>query len=160
MLRPRPRLGGARSKGNGGRVSAGPEWEQVERPLLEHLFSLGWETLVWSERQADGVDFRSSDRDVLLERRLGSALEKINRGPDGKPWLDEARIGSAVAELRSMPAGAKLLEANRLSAELLRRRLCRHVLRLPQEAGRRGSAVRGRQRGRRARSKAPHRRGV
>ena len=100
-------------------MSAGPEWEQVERPLLEHLFSLGWETLVWSERQADGVDFRSSDRDVLLERRLGSALEKINRGPDGKPWLDEARIGSAVAELRSMPAGAKLLEANRLSTELL-----------------------------------------
>ena len=100
-------------------MSSGPEWEQVERPLLEHLFSLGWETLNWSQRQSDGVDFRSSDRDVLLERRLGSALEKINRGPDGKPWLDEARIGSAAAELRSMPAGAKLLEANRLSTELL-----------------------------------------
>ncbi len=81
-------------------MSAGPEWQQVERPLLEHLFSLGWETLVWSRRQSEGADFRSSDRDVLLERRLGSALEKINRGPDGKPWLDEARIGSAVAELR------------------------------------------------------------
>ena len=100
-------------------MSSGPEWEQVERPLLEHLFSLGWETLNWSQRQADGVDLRSSDRDVLLERRLGSALEKINRGPDGKPWLDGARIGSAVADLRSMQAGAKLLEANRLSTELL-----------------------------------------
>ena len=100
-------------------MTSGPEWEWVERPLLEHLFSLGWETLVWSERQADGVDFRLSDRDVLLERRLGSALEKINRGPDGKPWLDESRISTAVAELRSMPAGAKLLEANRLSTELL-----------------------------------------
>ena len=100
-------------------MSSGPEWEQVERPLLEHLFSLGWETLSWSQRQSDGVDFRSSDRDVLLERRLGSALEKINRGPDGKPWLDETRIGSVVAELRSMPAGVKLLEANRLSTELL-----------------------------------------
>ena len=100
-------------------MTSGPEWEQVERPLLEHLFSLGWETLSWSQRQSDGVDFRSSDRDVLLERRLGSSLEKINRGPDGKPWLDEARIGSAVAELRSMPAGTKLLETNRLSTELL-----------------------------------------
>ena len=100
-------------------MTAGPEWEHVERPLLDHLFALGWETLVWSERQPDGVDARSSDRDVLLERRLGSALKKINRGPDGKPWLDEARISSAVAELRSMPAGAKLLEANRLSTELL-----------------------------------------
>ena len=100
-------------------MTAGPEWELVERPLLEQLFSLGWETLNWSERQADGDDARSSDRDVLLGRRLRSALEKINRGPDGEPWLDEDRIGSAVAELRSMPAGAKLLEANRLSTELL-----------------------------------------
>ena len=100
-------------------MTSGPEWEKVERPLLEHLFSLGWETLIWSERQPDGVDFRSSDRDVLLEKRLGSALEKINRGPDGAPWLDEARISAAVAEMRSMSAGAKLLEANRLSTDLL-----------------------------------------
>lgn len=100
-------------------MSAGPEWEQVERPLLEQLFSLGWETLIWSERQSEGVDFRSSGRDVLLERRLRSALIRINRGPDGEQWLDEGRIGSAVAELRSMPAGAKLLEANRRSTELL-----------------------------------------
>ena len=100
-------------------MTPGPEWERVERPLLEHLFSLGWETLVWSERQPDGDDRRSSDRDVLLEKRLGTAIEKINRGPDAAPWLDEARISAAVAELRSMPAGAKLLEANRLSTELL-----------------------------------------
>ena len=100
-------------------MTSGPEWERVERPLLQHLFSLGWETLNWSERQSAGVDFRSSDRDVLLEKRLGSGLEKINRGPDGAPWLDEARISAAVEELRSMSAGSKLLEANRLSTELL-----------------------------------------
>ena len=100
-------------------MTSGPEWERVERPLLEQLFSLGWETLVWSKRQPDGDDARLSDRDVLLERRLGSALLKINRGPDRAPWLDEARIRAAVAGLRSMPAGAKLLEANRLSTELL-----------------------------------------
>lgn len=96
-----------------------PEWERVERPLLEHLFSLGWETLVWSDRNSDGVDFRSSKRDVLLERRLRSALLKINRGPDGEPWLDGDRIEAAVAELRSMPAGVKLFEANRRSTGLL-----------------------------------------
>ena len=100
-------------------MSSGPERERVEWPLLEHFFSLGWETLRWSERTADGADFRSSDRDVLLEKRLRSTLEKINRGPNGAPWLDEARISTAVAELRSMPAGSKLLEANRLSTELL-----------------------------------------
>ena len=56
---------------------------------------------------------------MLLERRLGSALKKINRGPQGAAWLDEARISAAIAELRSMPAGAKLLEANQQATELL-----------------------------------------
>ena len=100
-------------------MSSGPEWEKVERPLLEQLGSLGWETLVWPDRQeAHKVD-RSSDRDVLLEQRLGSALPRINLDPNDKPWLDEARVNAAVAELRSMPAGAKLLEANRWSTYLL-----------------------------------------
>ena len=66
-------------------MSSGPEWERVERPLLERLFSLGWERLVWTERQPDGGDARSSDRDVLFDQRLGWALEKISRGPDGVP---------------------------------------------------------------------------
>ncbi len=93
----------------------------VEWPLLEHLSSLGWDTLVWSERQpTDGVA-RMSDRDVLLEERLGPGLLRINRGPNGLPWLDEVRIKEAVAELGSMPAGAKLLEANRVSTDLLLR---------------------------------------
>ena len=100
-------------------MSSGPEWEQVEKPLLDHLSSLEWDTLIWSERQADGIDARASDRDVLLEKRLGAALKKVNHGPDGMPWLDDARIRAAVAEMRSMPAGAKPLEANRLSTELL-----------------------------------------
>ena len=39
-------------------MTNGPEWEKVEHPLLSHLSSLGWETLNWSERQADGVDAR------------------------------------------------------------------------------------------------------
>ena len=45
---------------------SGPEWELVERPLLEHLASLGWASLVWSERQASHKADRSSDRDVIL----------------------------------------------------------------------------------------------
>ena len=88
-------------------MTSGPEWEQVERPLLEHLASLGWATLVWSERQPSHHVDRSSDRDALLEQRLRSALLRINPGPDGTPWLDEARINAAVAELRSPPAGGQ-----------------------------------------------------
>ena len=100
-------------------MTYGVEWERVERPLLEHLSSLGWETLIWSERDSEGADFRSSNRDVLLERRLRSALLRINRGTDGEPWLDADRIDAVVAELQSMPAGVKLLEANLRSTELL-----------------------------------------
>jgi type I restriction enzyme R subunit len=100
-------------------VSSGPEWERVERPLLDQLASLGWETLIWGEQQQSDDCGRSSDRDVLLEKRLRLALWQINLGTDKAEWLDEARINSAVAELRSMPAGAKLLEANRLATDLL-----------------------------------------
>ncbi|MYA16842.1 MAG: type I restriction endonuclease subunit R, partial [Gammaproteobacteria bacterium] len=100
-------------------MTSGPEWAQVERPLLEHLFSQGWDTLVWAEQQSDGIDFRSSNRDVLLERRLRAALLEINRGPDNEPWLDEARVRSAVAELQSLPAGLNLLQANQASTEQL-----------------------------------------
>ena len=91
----------------------------VEEPLLGHLFSLGWETLVWSKREVTHNVARLSDRDVLLEERLGSALLRVNLGPDGLPWLDEVRLKEAVAELGSMPAGVKLLEANRASTDLL-----------------------------------------
>ncbi|MCY3807634.1 MAG: type I restriction endonuclease, partial [bacterium] len=100
-------------------MTSGPEWELVERPLLEHLARLGWETLVWSERKPGYSVDRSSDRDVLLEQRLRSALLRINPGRDGEPWLDRSRLDSAVAELRSSPAGSGLLEANRLSTDLL-----------------------------------------
>ncbi len=100
-------------------MTSGPEWELVERPLLAHLTLLGWHTLVWSERRSSHGADRSSERDVLLEQRLRSALPRINPGPDGSPWLDEARVGAAVAELGSPPAGAGLLEANRRATELL-----------------------------------------
>ena len=100
-------------------MTSGPEWNEVERPLLEHLSSLGWETLVWSERRVGDRVGRLSDRNVLLEGRLRSALLRINRGPDGLPWLDEVRVKAAVAELRSVPAGVRLLEANRVSTGLL-----------------------------------------
>ena len=100
-------------------MTSGPEWELVERPLLDHLASLDWETLVWSERQPSHNVDRSSDRDVFLEQRLRSALRRINPGPDGMLWLDDARINAAIAELRSPPAGAGLLEANRRATDLL-----------------------------------------
>lgn len=100
-------------------MTSGPEWELVEQPLLAHLASLGWETLIWGEQPTTQDCGRVSDRDVLLEQRLRTALYTINRGPGGGAWLEASRINAAVAELRSMPAGVKLLEANQLSTALL-----------------------------------------
>ncbi len=100
-------------------MSSGPEWEKVERPLLDQLAVLGWETLIWGEQTVDDVCDRPSERDVLLEARLRRVIRKINIGPDNVEWLDDARINLALADLRSMPAGAMLLEANRLSTDLL-----------------------------------------
>ena len=100
-------------------MSAGPEWEKVECPLLEQLASMGWEILIWGEQQPSDDCDRSSERDVLLEKRLRREIRHINIGPDDFEWLDEARLNSAIAELRSMPAGLKLLEANRMSTDLL-----------------------------------------
>ena len=100
-------------------MSTGPEWERVERPLLENLKLLGWETLIWKERQEADAVYRASERNVLLEQRLGLALRRINVGPDEETWLDEDRVKSAMSELRTVPAGAGLLEANQRSTELL-----------------------------------------
>ena len=100
-------------------MNLGPEWERVEKPLLGHLALLGWETLIWRERQEADAVGRVSERDVLLEQRLGLALRRINLRPEGESWLDEDRVKSAIAELRSTPAGAGRLEANQRSTELL-----------------------------------------
>jgi type I restriction enzyme, R subunit len=100
-------------------VSSGPEWEFVEKPLLAQLTSLGWSILNWSDAQpSDNVE-RSSNRAVLLEERLRTAMRACNLDAGGKSWLDGPRLDAAIAELRSMPAGSKLLEANRKSTELL-----------------------------------------
>jgi type I restriction enzyme R subunit len=96
-----------------------PEWELVEAPLLQQLNSLSWTTIPWSERHNSDRVERGTSREVLLEQRLREAMTRINLGPTGLPWLDEARSNSAIAELRSMPAGMRLLEANQRSTDLL-----------------------------------------
>ena len=100
-------------------MTSGPEWHRVEGPLLHQLSLLGWETLIWPNREDEHRVTRSSDREVLLEQRLRTALVRVNPGPYGNDWLDEARVGAAIAALRSPAAGTKLLEANRQSTSLL-----------------------------------------
>jgi type I restriction enzyme, R subunit len=104
-------------------MTLGPEYEQVERPLIEQLASLGWAHLEGAApgapRPTDpGKSGRTSFSQVFLEGRLRSQLRAINRGPDGKPWLDERRIGQAVSALTRVGAPT-LLEANQAATQVL-----------------------------------------
>ncbi|WP_435176370.1 type I restriction endonuclease subunit R [Actinacidiphila sp. bgisy145] len=102
---------------------SGPEYTQVEAPLLRQLTLMGWEHL---PGQAEGAfkpedpteSGRDSFADVLMETRLRKALRDINPGPDGEPWLDDARISQALSELTRITARG-LLDANELATELL-----------------------------------------
>ena len=79
-------------------MSQGPEYTEVEKPLLDQLSGLGWQVIEGSKSDP-AVTERESFRGSILEDRLRAALLKINPGPDGAPWLDDARLAEAVSSL-------------------------------------------------------------
>ena len=98
-------------------MTAGPEFETVERPFIEQLVAMGW------KHTTGNLDFpsatsRESFREVLLLDDLRKALRRINLDDDGKEWLDDGRIAQAVSALERLGVG-KLMEANQLATELL-----------------------------------------
>ncbi|MBO2447099.1 type I restriction endonuclease subunit R [Actinomadura barringtoniae] len=102
---------------------SGPEYVQVEAPLLRQLEGMGWEHLAGEPEggfkpEDPAASGRESFSEVLLLSRLRAAVRAVNLGPDGKPWLDDQRISQAVAELTRIGA-AGLLEANEKASDLL-----------------------------------------
>ncbi|SRR5216683_2107259 len=101
----------------------GPEYSQVEKPLIDQLTGMGW---VHLEGAAPGAfiptDPRKSGREsfseVVLVDRLRRAVNVLNLGRDGQPWLTERRITQAVNALTRIGAPS-LLEANQRATELL-----------------------------------------
>ncbi len=74
---------------------SGPEYLQVEAPLLAQLRDMGWEHLAGASPEEfaptdPAASGRESFAEVVLEARLKAAVREINLGPDGNPWLDEA----------------------------------------------------------------------
>ena len=63
-------------------MSQGPEYTEVEKPLLDQLAGLGWQVIEGSKSDP-AVTERESFRGSILEGRLRAALLKINPGPDG-----------------------------------------------------------------------------
>ncbi len=98
-------------------MNQGPEYTEVEKPLLDQLSGLGWQ-IIEGSKSGPAVTERETFRGSILERRLRAALLKINSGPDGAPWLDDARLAEVVSSLTRSEVG-KLIELNERMTERL-----------------------------------------
>ncbi|BAC17069.1 type I site-specific deoxyribonuclease, HsdR family [Corynebacterium efficiens YS-314] len=98
-------------------MSQGPEYTEVEKPLLDQLEGLGWQVIEGSKSDPS-VTERDLFRGSILEDRLRAVLLKINPGPDGLPWLDDTRLAEVVSSLTRSEVG-KLIELNERMTERL-----------------------------------------
>jgi type I restriction enzyme, R subunit len=116
----------------------GWELEDVEKPFVNQLVGMGW-------AHAEGsLDYpqataRMSFSEVIHEHVLREQLKALNRGPDGRHWLDEERLSEAIAAITRLGAH-KLMEANEKATELLMSGLT--VEGLPGWDGGRGQTIR------------------
>lgn len=118
-------------------MAAGPEYLDVERPLIEQLQGLGW-TYIEGSLDDPGVTHRERFAQVVLEPLLRERIAAINLR-DGAAWLDETRINQAVSAITRI-AAAKVMEANQAATELLLKGLV--VEGLPDWDGGRGQTLR------------------
>lgn len=114
------------------------ELEDVEKPFVAQLQSLGW-THIAGRLDDPAITGRAAFAEVIQEGVLRERLRALNPGPDGQPWLDDARISEAVAAIARLGAH-KLMEANRKATELLVKGLT--VAGLPGWDGGRGQTIR------------------
>ncbi|PYG04003.1 type I restriction enzyme R subunit [Thioalkalivibrio sp. ALE21] len=116
---------------------AGPEYTDVEKPLIDQLVGLGWTHLAGS-LEDPGVTHRESFAQVVMEPVLRERVRAINLRA-GEPWLDEGRLDQVVSAVTRIPA-SKVMEANRQATELLLGGLS--VEGLPDWDGGRGQTIR------------------
>lgn len=98
-------------------MSSGPEYNEVEQPLIAQLLGLGWLHLK-GDTYDPTVSNRDTFRQVLLEERLRAKLLGLNLGPDGQPWLDDSRLSEAISSLTRAEPG-NLIEVNERMTERL-----------------------------------------
>ncbi len=116
----------------------GWELEDVEKPFVTQLQSLGWQHLVGS-LDDPWVTGRIGFAEVIQEGVLRQQLRALNLGPDGLPWLDDARLDEAVSAITRLGTH-KLMEANEKATALLIRGIT--VDGLPGWDGGRGQTIR------------------
>ena len=104
-------------------MALGPEYTQVEKPLIEQLRGMNWlhlegappEAFVPTDPTAAG---RRSFSGVFLTQQLRDAIYRLNLDPDKNPWLTGDRLSQAVNTL-SRIGSTNLLEANQQATDLL-----------------------------------------
>jgi len=84
---------------------ASDELDKVELPALEQLQSLGWSYVEGAQLSPDESDERSSQKDVVLEKRLTTSLKRIN------PWINDENLRKVIREL-TKTLYPNLVEAN------------------------------------------------
>src|SRR5438132_12491648 len=85
------------------------EFEYVEKPFVELLRNLGWDTVLSlddANRFVPKLTLRSSFDEVLIEQKLREAIAKLNG------WLDEEQVEEAVDEIKRIGLRKGLIEAN------------------------------------------------
>ncbi|MEX3100557.1 MULTISPECIES: type I restriction endonuclease subunit R [unclassified Streptomyces] len=99
----------------GAGVRRATERSEAEEPLLAHLKAMGWQHIEGAALRGAGE--RDDFREVLLERRLRSALRR------GSAWMSgDSHTDPAVSQLRAVTrhvSGRSLPEANRNATTLL-----------------------------------------
>ncbi len=106
------------------------EEHYVENPLLQHLNKIGWKIFRQNKDDPEetkeiesfnssfdpvygnGVKFRESFREVIIESELRKAIKKIN------PWIEKDQINEVIRRITT-PQANSLLEANREIHNLL-----------------------------------------
>ena len=69
------------------------EYEKVELPAIEQLKQLGWTYFEGEELSPEHHSReRNSYKDVVLEKRLRSAIQRIN------PWINEENLNKVANE--------------------------------------------------------------
>ncbi|THF70706.1 type I restriction endonuclease subunit R [Deinococcus sp. Arct2-2] len=89
-------------------TSHGPEYNEVEFPLMGQLSGLGWDILL-GDTFVPALTERESFKETLLMGRLRAAVRRINL--PHCPWLDDSHVTEALSAFTRLPAGVNGLMA-------------------------------------------------
>ncbi|MGY1456092.1 type I restriction endonuclease subunit R [Streptomyces sp. SS8] len=73
-----------------------PEYEYVERPLIEQLKAMGWQHLRGAP-PGSPESGRDGYADAVLAGRFREAVRRINLTDDGRPWLTPEQLDRVLA---------------------------------------------------------------